>query len=190
MRHLPVQRHLGRGVGVMGDGVMGVRRRRGLVLMLAAVAVVVLVGDDRPLGFLYLPLITGVSYLLAAAAGGRHGDLWGPGLVVTAFGLGAVLSIDGPLGGALFSPVVLTTVGAGAVLAMLLRRLGIPVDGLSVAAAVLLSGVFFLLSERGPTEVFRSPLVYGALLVAWGAWELRPDRRPALTAGRTAGQQA
>jgi hypothetical protein len=28
---------------------------------------------------------------------------------------------------------------------------------MSVAAAVLLSGVFFLLSERGPTEVFRSP---------------------------------
>jgi hypothetical protein len=44
---------------------------------------------------------------------------------------------------------------------------------------VLLSGVFFLLSERGPVEVFRSPLVYGALLALWGIWELRPDRAPA-----------
>ena len=165
------------------------RRARGLVLLLSGLAVVALVGDGR-LPFLWLPLVTGLGYLVAAAVGGRDGDLWGPGFVVTGFGLGAVLTVDGPLGGALFSPVVLTTVGAGAVLAMLLRRLGIPVDGLSVAAAVLLSGVFFLLSERGPTEVFRSPLVYGALLVAWGAWELRPDRRPALTAGRTAGQQA
>ena len=44
------------------------------------------------------------------------------------------------------------------------------------AAAVLLSGVFFLLSERGPTQVFRSVLVYAALLAAWGLWELRPER--------------
>lgn len=87
-----------------------------------------------------------------------------------------MLTVDGPLGGALFSPVVLTTVGAGAVLAILLPRVGIPVDGLSVAAAVLLSGLFFLATERGATEVFRSPLVYGALLALWGAWELRPAR--------------
>ena len=89
-----------------------VRRRRGLVLLLAAVAVVLLVGEGRPLGFLYLPLVTGTGYLAAAAVGGRSGDLWGPGLVVTGFGLGAVLTVDGPLGGALFSPVVLTAVGA------------------------------------------------------------------------------
>ena len=150
------------------------RRLRGLVLIVAGLAVVLLVGDDRPLPFLWLPLVTGTGYLVAAAVGGRDGDLWGPGLVVSGFGLGAVLTVDGPLGGALFSPVVLTTVGAGAVLAMLLPRVGIPVSGLSVASAVLLSGLFFLASERGAVEVFRSPLVYGALLALWGAWELRP----------------
>ena len=88
-----------------------------------------------------------------------------------------MLTVDGPLGGALFAPVVLTAVGAGAVVAMLLPRIGIGVDGLSVAAAVLLSGVFFLLTERGPTEVFRSVWLYGALLAAWGLWELRPAGR-------------
>ena len=137
---------------------------------------VLLVGDGRPLGFLWLPLVTGLVYLAAAAVGGRDGALWGPGLVVTGFGLGAVLTVDGPLGGDLFSPVVLTTVGAGAVIAMLLPRAGIRVDGLSVAAAVLLSGVFFLLTERGPTELFRSVLVYAGLLAAWGLWELQPAR--------------
>ena len=155
------------------------RRRRAPLLLLGAVAVVALVGDDRPLGFLWLPLVTGLAYLAAAVAGGRDPALWGPACVVTGFGLGAVLTVDGPLGGQLFSPVVLTAVGAGAVVAMLLPRAGIPVDGLSVAAAVLLSGVFFLLSERGPTEVFRSPAVYGALLAAWALWELRPDRSSA-----------
>jgi hypothetical protein len=147
------------------------RRRRGVALLLGGVAVLLLVGKDRPLEFLWLPLVTGLAYLLAAAAGGRGGDLWGPGLVVTGFGVGVGLTVGGPLGGELFSPVVLTAVGAGAVLAMLVPR----VSGMSVAAAVLLSGVFFLLTERGPTEVFRSPLVYAGLLALWGLWELRPD---------------
>lgn len=42
--------------------------------------------------------------------------------------------------------------------------------------ALLLSAVaVVLLSERGPVELFRSPLVYGALLALWGLWEMRPD---------------
>lgn len=154
---------------------MGTRRRRAPILLMGAAAVGVLVGSGRPLDFLWLPLLTGLVYLAAAAAGGRDGALWGPACVVTGFGVGVGLTVGGPLGGELFSPVVLTCVGAGAVVAMLLPRLGIAVDGLSVAAAVLLSGVFFLLSERGPTEVFRSPLVYAALLALWGLWELRPE---------------
>jgi hypothetical protein len=160
------------------------RRRRGAALLLGAVAVVLLVGEDRPLEFLWLPLVTGLAYLLAAAAGGRDGDLWGPGLVVTGFGVGVGLTVGGPLGGELFSPVVLTAVGAGAVLAMLVPR----VSGMSVAAAVLLSGVFFLLTERGPTEVFRSPLVYAGLLALWALWELRPEdaARSAAAASRPA----
>lgn len=152
------------------------RRRRGLVLLVGAVVLVLLVGEGRPLGFLWLPLVTGSVYLAAAVAGGRSGDLWGPALVVLGFGLGAVMTVDGPLGGELFSPVVLTSVGAGAVLAMLLPRTGIAVSGLSVASAVLLSGVFFLLSERGPTELFRATTTYGILLAVWGLWELRPGR--------------
>ncbi len=146
------------------------------MLVAGAALLVLLVGDGRPLSYLWLPLVTGLVYLAAAAVGGRDGALWGPGLVVTGFGLGVVLTVDGPLGGQLFSPVVLTTVGLGAVVAMLLPRLGLAVDGLSVAVAVLLSGVFFLLSERGATDVFRSALVYGVLLAAWGLWELRPAR--------------
>ena len=71
------------------------------------------------------------------------------GLVVTGLGVGAVLTVDGPVGGAPFAPVVRTTVGAGAGLAMLLPRVGIPVDGLSVAGAVLLSGLFSWLASAG-----------------------------------------
>lgn len=145
------------------------------MLLLFALAVVLLVGDDRSLPFLWLPLVTGLGYLAAAGAGGRDGDLWGPGLVVTGFGLGAVLTVDGPLGGDLFSPVVLTTVGAGAVLALLLPKVGIAVEAMSVAAAVLLSGVFFLLSEPRVLDL-RTPALYAGLLALWGAWEMRPER--------------
>lgn len=152
------------------------RRRRGAVLLLAAVVLVLLVGDGRPLPFLYLPLVTGLGYLAAAATGGRSGDLWGPGLVVTGFGLGAVLTVDGPLGGRLFAPVVLTAVGAAAVLALLLVRVGIVVSGLSVAAAILLSGLLFLLTELQQTSGFREIVLYAGLLAAWGAWEMRPER--------------
>jgi hypothetical protein len=71
------------------------RRRRGVVLLLGAAAVVLLVGDDRPLEFLWLPLVTGLAYLAVAAAGGLDGDLWGPALVVTGFGVGVGLTVGG-----------------------------------------------------------------------------------------------
>ncbi len=154
------------------------RRRRGAVLLLSAAVLFVLVGDDRPLRFQWVALVTGLGYLAAAAVGGRSGDLWGPGLVVSGFGLGAVLTTGGPLGGDLFAPVVLTTVGAGAVLAQLLPKVGISVEPMSVAASVLLSGVFFLLSERRVLDL-RSTLLYSGLLAAWGLWEMRPDRTSA-----------
>jgi hypothetical protein len=169
--------------GVRGPGAAGrlcrvpstltARRSRGLVLLAGGLALALLVGDGRPLSFVWLPLVTGLVYLAAAAAGGRDGALWGPALVVLGFGAAVVLTVEGPLGGELFSSVVLTGVGAGALVATLLPRYGVPVPAPSVAAAVLLSGVFFLLSERGG-EVFRSTLLYGALLVAWGVWELLP----------------
>lgn len=149
------------------------RRRRGVVPMAGGLAVALLVGDGWPLPFAWLPLVTGLAYLLAAAAGGRDGDLWGPALVVLGFGAGVVLTVEGPLGGELFSPVVLTCVGAGALAATLLPRAGIPVPAVSVGAAVLLCGVFFWLSERAG-DPFRSGLLYAGLLVAWGTWELRP----------------
>ena len=149
------------------------RRLRGVALLAGGLAVALLVGDDRLLSFAWLPLVTGLAYLGAAVVGGRDGALWGPALVVLGFGIGVVLTVEGPLGGELFSPVVLIGVGTGALLATLLPARGVPVPAPSVAAAVLLSGVFFLLSERGG-ELFRSPLLYGALLVAWGLWELRP----------------
>jgi uncharacterized membrane protein YhhN len=149
------------------------RRRRGAVLLLGGLALALLVGDGRPLSFAWLPLVTGLAYLLAAAAGGRDGAFWGPALVVLGFGAGVVLTVEGPLGGELFSPVVLVGIGTGAFVATALPRAGVPVPASSVSAAVLLSGVFYLLSERGG-EVFRSVLLYGALLVAWGLWELLP----------------
>jgi hypothetical protein len=58
-------------------------RRLGAALLLAR-PVVLLVGDDRPLDFLWLPLVTGLAYLVARRPGAPTATSGARALVVTA----------------------------------------------------------------------------------------------------------
>lgn len=165
------------------------RRKRGGVLLAGAVVLAVLLagvdgsqlvdtGLDAgplPLPFYWLPLLTGLTYLGAAAVGGKRGALWAPGLVVTGWGVGVLLTLSGRVDGELFTALSIVGLGVGAVAVALLGRAGFAVGELGIALSVLLAGVFFLLTQRGPvaTELGET-LPYVVLLGLWGLWELRP----------------
>ncbi len=161
------------------------RITHGLVLILGAIVLAVLVQPIGSRPFYWVPLVTGLTYLLAAAVGGRTAALWAPGLVVTTWGI-AVILILGRTVDVDFAAATVTALGAGATLAVLLQRAGFAVSALGIALSVLLAGGFELLDAVGPA-LFGKGWAYAILLGGWGLWELRlvrthnaPDRDPAV----------
>jgi len=70
---------------------------------------------------------------------------------------------------------VILALGLGGVLAALLAQLrGFSISAMGVSLSVLLFGVFALLEQEAVKSVAGPTWVYGALLAAWGAYELRP----------------
>ncbi len=65
--------------------------------------------------------------------------------------------------------------GLGGVLAALLARVrGFSISPMSIAVAVLLTGVFALLEQQMVSPFAGQTWVYAGLLVLWGLYELRP----------------
>ncbi len=152
------------------------RRLRGAVLLLGAAAIAGLV-EGGILDYYTFPLLLGLVYLAAAAISRSHGTLWGPGLVTTAVGLAVALWFGAGRGGDSFQLLALTVMalGLGGVLAALLGQAkGFAVSAMSVAMPVLLFGGFALLEQQAVKPFAGSTWVYVALLVVWGAYELRP----------------
>lgn len=153
------------------------RRRRGIVLLVGAALLVLLIGTDA-LEFYWLPLITGLVYLAAAAVGGRGGALWATGFMVTGWGI-AVLLVSEEVVGMQYGPAAfLLGLGIGGVLAAVAHQRGlISVSPLGVAATVALAGLFLAAEIRGLDNVVAGNVYpYAILLAIWGAWELRPGR--------------
>jgi hypothetical protein len=141
------------------------RLRQGAVLVAGAVVLALVVGDglDR---FWMVPLIVGLTYLLAAAAGGPRGGYWATACVLVGWGAGVAWAIEGrpdldPAG------LYLAGAGLGALAGALLARRGFAVDPLGLAATVAFAGVFLALSARWP-DVFRDARTYAALVGAVG----------------------
>ena len=153
------------------------RRRRGAVLLVGAVVLAVLFAPIGSLAFYWMPLVTGLAYLGAAAASGTRGPLWSPGLVVLGFGVGAVLALGGTFEPDDLFQATLTGVAVGAVLAVALRVVGVHVSAESLALTLLVLAGFVLLTTRiAPDGIGGEALLYAALLAGWGAWEMRPGR--------------
>lgn len=154
------------------------RRARGGALLVGAVAIVALV-EGGLLAFYWFPVLTGLTYLAAAAVGRSRGTLWGPGLVVTTVGLAAALWLrDGrPADSFQLLALAVMALGLGGVLAALLGAArGLHISAMSVSLSVLLFGVFALFEQQGLPPFAGETWVYAGLLAVWGLYELRPAR--------------
>ena len=155
------------------------RRARGVALIVGALVIVALI-ETETIPFYWFPVLTGLTYLAAAAAGRSRGTLWGPGFVITSVGLAAALWLrDGRMPDSFqFLALAVMALGLGGVLAALLAQVrGFSISAMSVAMPVLLFGAFALLEQQMVEPVAGQSWVYVALLVAWGAYELRPATR-------------
>jgi len=160
---------------------MSPRRRQGAVLIAGAVLLYVLVeaGDLR---FHWTPLLIGLAYLGAAAAGGRRGSYWSTACVITGWGAGVVLLAERDLGVTVQAGYLLAA-GAGALAAALLERAGYAVDALAIAASVLLAGAIYALEPR--VEAFSRASTYSAALAVIGLVRLAsPERKGASARAR------
>lgn len=153
-------------------------RARGVVLLAGAVVLLLLV-DVLDVRYFWVPLILGVTYLLAAAAGRSAGPLWAPGWVLSVVGLTEALWFHSgrPADSFELAQLTLLAAGTGAVLAASMTAVGVRVSTMSLALAVLLTGTFNLAEAKAVPHVAGNTRLYAALLVAWGSYELVALRR-------------
>ncbi len=157
--------------GIFSGPDAGARRRRGVVLILGAL--VMLLVQQKVIKFYYTPLIVGLTYLAGAAISGRRGAFWAPGLVTTAWGISVLLTVHHVVS----NPHDLAfTVAAviGVAVALLLRfTVGLAAGalGLAVSLAVVLLHNY----AHPPSWIFHG-ITFALLLGIWGLWELRPSR--------------
>lgn len=121
-------------------------RWRWIPALLGALVVSLAVVPIGPLPFYVTPLILGLTYLAAAAVGGRRATLWAPGLIITAWGCGVLLVFSGTLT-ADFPAVAVTALGIGAAMAALMGRAGFRVDSIAIALSVLFAGLTELVAS-------------------------------------------
>ncbi len=164
--------------GSTADDSTSARRARGIALIVGALVIVALI-ETGVIPNYWFPVLTGLTYLAAAAVGRSRGTLWAPGFIVTSIGLTAALWIrDGrTLNSFQFVALAIMALGLGGVLAGLLAQArGFSISAMSVSLSVLLFGAFALLEQQEVKPLAGSTWVYAALLAAWGAYELRPAR--------------
>ena len=150
------------------------RRRQGAVLIAGAALLYVLV-EIGDLEFHWTPLLIGLAYLAAAAAGGRSGSYWATACVITGWGAGVVLLAERDVG---VTPEAgyLLAAGAGALAGALLERGGYAVDALGLAAAVVLAWAIYALEPR--VDALARASTFAAALAVIGLIRLAsPDRK-------------
>lgn len=157
------------------------RRLRGLALIVGAVLIVALV-EGGVLPYYWFPVLTGLTYLAAAAISRSKGTLWAPGFIITSVGFSAALWLRDGNAADSFQLLALAVMalGLGGVIAALLgQAMGWSISAMSVSLSVLLFGVFALLEQQAVKPFAGSTYVYAALLAIWGAFELRPANNKA-----------
>lgn len=145
-----------------------VRTTQAVIFVVGAVALALLVGGG-PLSFLWTPAVLGLTYLGAAAVGGRTGGHWSTACVLLGWGAGVLAADEGLLGlGA--APLYLAGAGIGGVAAAALERYGFGVDLLGVTGTIALAGIIFGLA--GDVEPLGQAVTYAAALAVVAAVNL------------------
>jgi len=122
------------------------RLRQGGALLVGALVLALLLGDD-PRRFFYVPIGLGAVYLLAALAGGRRGSYWATATVLLGWGAAVVLvrearpDLD-------TAGLYLLGTGLGVVAGLLLARRGLAVDPLGLAGTAVLAGAVLALAPQ------------------------------------------
>lgn len=147
-------------------------RARGLLLLIGALVVGLVIEPVGSANLYWMPLIIGVTYLVASAVGGSTGGLWIPGLMVSFWGLADVLVLSGTWH-VDFASAAITGIGIGAVLSLGLARLGLPVNPAAIAVNLLLIGLLEL-AEAQIGGALTKGWPWALLLVVGALWELRP----------------
>ena len=150
-------------------------RRRGVVLIAGGVAVALLVRPVGPLAQTWIPLLVGLAFVAAAGLTGPRSPLWGPGLVVSAYGTAEVVNAatDVPGSGAW----TLVAIGLGGLLAAYLGSRGWAMSAASVASPVVFIGVGQWIAGNAPDGTIT--WFSAAVTVLYGVAELVVSRRAA-----------
>lgn len=146
-----------------------VRIRQGLALLAGALVLELLVGVG-PLRFYWMPLILGLSYLAAAAAGGRAGGHWATACVLTGWGVSVVAvglaqPQDVDVAGA-----YLLGAGAGAAAGSLLTQRGFALSQSGLAVTIAGAGLILALSPR--SEALTEPRTYALAIGVVGLFNV------------------
>lgn len=166
-----------------------VRLGRAGALITGAVVYALLV--HGPLQFYWTPLLLGLVYVAAAAAGGRRGGLWATALVLTGWGVGVLLATK--LDSVSSGDGYLLGIGGGIVVAGVLARSGFAIDLVSVGGTVLIAGILHN-AAGDPVQALVKPWPYIALLAGVGALNLvlalAPQTRPTSSSSRATTKQS
>ncbi len=151
---------------------MSSRAKRGVPLMVGGLLVLVLL---QPVGSLptrgWVPVLTGLAYIVAGLLSGKRGVLLGPGVVLAGWGL-APMTVQ--YADTQFAGMFYLCLGAGLLVAALLAQRGwYRITPMSLALPVLFIGGTMYVSSLVDSAL---TTVLAVLLIGWGAWELRPQQ--------------
>ena len=174
MTGTPRAGRLADGADPHGSASAGGPRRRGVVLVAGGLVLPLLVEPVGRLAQQWIPLLVGLAFVAAAALTGRRSPLWGPGLVVSAYGTAEVVTLFTDVAGARAWTVV--AIGLGGLLAAGLGSRGWAMSAASVASPVVFIGVGQWVAGNAPDGTIT--WCSAAVTVLYGVAELVVPRRP------------
>ncbi len=118
------------------------------VILLAGALVLAIPVDRATLSFYYTPLVLGLTYLVAASAGGREGGYWATALPLTGWGLAVVWIGEFRPQDVDIAGAYLAGAGLGLVAAAVLAARDYPITIAGLAATVTGSGLILALSSN------------------------------------------